>query len=372
MSAIGKVIDFDFIERIFREAHSDEHAAQLVISNAGLRVVIASGCFQEDSLVNIYSISKAIATIVLYDVCFREGIDLDTKVSRVWPKFSGDKKDIRISNILNHTSGLPHFGVQLAPEALYDWDRIVSVLELTTPLHKAGEEYCYHARTYGFLLGEIVRRISGLSIGSYLRDFLGPKYGSGVYFGLRSLDEFSKLIPLVSADSEGYKYVKRLNNKLEEFRDSKINESRLVHTKKVFDNPFNPILMPNDPRWCVSELPSSGCISNALNIVNFFSNYMNDSTNSSTLIRSRLNLDSQTSLDQVLGFPVRWKSGFGENLGEFGSGKHRYGYRAIGGSIFFFDPTIEFYFCYTTSKMIPKVGLYPAHDPRILELLNEI
>ncbi len=368
------------IGQSFHLAHRDEHPAQLVIKHHDEIYEYNSGCFTRDTLVNVYSISKSITSLAVFHLCNRHNIDFNRYVHEFWPTFKkAGKENITLGHLLNHTSGVAYFGKQLVTQDLYDWKKVISILENTSPLHRPGEKYVYHARTYGYLLGELVRRISGLTLGEYVKKYLCDEYMVEFYFGLKHEHELKRVIPLTDADVNSAQRDVKQSQNIESLSgnnllldDARISEENKPYAEQVFANPFNTILAPNERQWLKAEIPSSGGVSNAWNIVQLFSRTLQQDVHLKKQIQQSLSQKTRLGNDMALGFPVRWSHGFGGNAGEFGTGERRFGHRAIGGSIFFFDLSQELYLCYTTSKMVPQLGRHPAHDSRIIEIISQL
>lgn len=141
----------------------------------------------EDSLVQVFSTSKVmvnIAVLMLYD---RGLLDLDAPLADHWPEFAQNgKATITARQVLVHQSGLPGFGQSVGFEELHDWETVTGMLERAAPWYEPGTETYYHPHTYGFLLGEVVRRISGLPFEEFFRQEIAGPLGADFHFGLDS------------------------------------------------------------------------------------------------------------------------------------------------------------------------------------------
>jgi CubicO group peptidase (beta-lactamase class C family) len=139
----------------------------------------------EDTLVNVFSTSKVmvnIAVLMLYD---RGLLDLDAPLADYWPEFAqNDKGTITTRQVLVHRSGLPGFGRPVAFDEMQDWGAVVDTLERAEPWYEPGTQTYYHPHTYGFLLGEVVRRITGLAFEEFFREEIAGPLDADFHFGL--------------------------------------------------------------------------------------------------------------------------------------------------------------------------------------------
>ena len=141
--------------------------------------------WEDDTIVCVFSTTKtmsALSALVLFD---RGELSFDDPVTRYWPEYGQNgKASTEIRHFLGHTAGLPGFGEKLTAAQLYDWDYAIRVLERQEPWWQPGELCGYHAITQGFLVGEIVRRITGLSLGTFFRENVAVPLGVDFHVGL--------------------------------------------------------------------------------------------------------------------------------------------------------------------------------------------
>ena len=132
-----------------------------------------------DAIVNVWSVGKAVTAIALLRQVERGLIDLDAPVARYWPEFAqAGKGDIPVHMLMSHRAGLPAVGKPLPPGYnLTNWDGMCTALAEQEPWWTPGERFGYHTNTFGFLLGELVRRTDGRSIGRFVREELAKPLG---------------------------------------------------------------------------------------------------------------------------------------------------------------------------------------------------
>ena len=161
--------------------------AQVCVVRRG-QVVLdrAFGC-QLDSLFLIYSASKPFVALAVHLLAQRGALDLDDSVCAHWPEYAqGGKEHITIRHVLQHRAGVPVAGtIARTIRSLADWDRSVHDAERARPRYPPGQEPAYHFITYGFILGEIVRRVSGTPVRQFVADnLLAPVGLADVHLGL--------------------------------------------------------------------------------------------------------------------------------------------------------------------------------------------
>ncbi len=205
---------FEPLEALFRsnqEQGVDEGASLAVTLDGEFVVDLWGGTtdyeksepWVEDSLVFVFSTSKVmlnIAVLLLYD---RGLLDLDAPIVEHWPEFGQKGKDaVTARQIFTHKSGLPGFGQQIGWAEIHDWDHIIGVLEQAEPWYEPGTVAHYHPITYGFLLGELVHRVSGISFAEFFHQEIAAPMGADFHFGLSSPEDQARVAQLWPPDPE--------------------------------------------------------------------------------------------------------------------------------------------------------------------------
>lgn len=144
--------------------------------------------WQEDTIVNVWSNTKTVAALALLMLADQREIDLHAPVASIWPEFAaGDKRSVLVRHVMAHSAGLPTWDPPIEVEDLYDWEKATGILAAMTPWWEPGTAGGYHAITQGYLEGEIVRRVTGQTIGGFVRsEITGPL---GVDFHIGTGDE---------------------------------------------------------------------------------------------------------------------------------------------------------------------------------------
>ncbi len=141
--------------------------------------------WERDTIINVNSVTKAMASICAHILVDRELLDLDAPVARYWPEFAQAGKDeIPVRYVLSHQAGLSVIEEPLPTEAMYDWERMIAAIASQRPLWEPGTKFGYHRFNFGFIVGELVRRVSGKSIGGFFQDEVALPLGADIHIGL--------------------------------------------------------------------------------------------------------------------------------------------------------------------------------------------
>lgn len=259
--------------------------------------------WERDTIVNVWSTTKTMAAIVMLMAADRGLIDLDAPVATYWPEFAANGKDgVLVRHVLAHSAGLPGWDPPIEPRALADWDAVTAQLAGQAPLWEPGSRSGYHAFTQGYLEGEIIRRVTGRSIGRYFADEVAGPLGADFHIGLPESDEprVAELVPpVISGDSNA------LTGDAGTSLGNRVMASCPVTGAE-----------PNERWWRAAEIPAAGGTGNARSVARIHAALACDGeldgvrlVSTDTLDRV---LDVQTDgFDEVLNWPMRYGIGFG-------------------------------------------------------------
>jgi len=308
--------------------------------------------WEENTIVNVFSATKGIYEILISILIDQNILDLEKPVSYYWDAFKqSNKREIKLKHILSHQSGLYRFKEKITQKDLLDWNKIISILEKQEPDHKTGEKTYYHAKTHGFLVGEIIRKISKKSLGELISELLSKKLELEFFIGT----------PKNKLSNIAFLYEDKIKNKISpEFN--------------AFNNPEHEINFYNKVNWQTSEVPSMNGHGNARSIAKIYDIFVNDLILDKNTLLSKSSIkkcltESANRIDQSLMLPIRW-SEVGLILRGgwlFGKNKESFGHNGWGGSLGFADPILGMGFAYTTNKINPSMN----SDQRIIELLKK-
>ena len=206
--------------------------------------------WERDTLVNVYSTTKTMTALTALLVADRGELDFDTPVAKYWPEFAANgKAGVKVSHLMSHASGLSGWKEKITPEDLYDWDKVTALLAAQAPFWEPGTAPGYHAITQGYLVGEVVRRITGKSLGTVFREEIAEPLGADFHIGLPASEDHrvADLIPPPPgggiADGE---------------------QSEL--TRNMSSNPGVDVLATRTRAWRGAEIPAAGGQGNARSI----------------------------------------------------------------------------------------------------------
>lgn len=310
--------------------------------------------WSRDTLTNVWSATKGVTAIALAVLVDRGLVSYDAPVARYWPEFGQNGKgEITVSHLLSHQAGLPGFVEPTTAEDLYDWNAIVSRLARQTPMWKPGTKNSYHALTFGFLVGEVIRRVSGVSVGRFVAQEIAGPLAADVFIGLPQVEE-ARVAPVVPPQLQ-------LDMDL-----SQLPPEMLI----VLTNPgLNPS-WPNERAFRAAEIPAGNAQATALGLARLYAMLANGGTfsgvtlMSSSTVRALGAMQTQRT-ETSLGGPAGWTNGMHANLGGvFGPNPEAFGHVGWGGSFGSVDVQNRIAMGYAINRM----GDGNTGDPRATAL----
>ena len=152
----------------------------------------------KDTIVNVYSTTKVMTAICTLMCVDQNLLDLDAPVAKYWPEFAqGGKEELPVRYLLSHTSGLSGYGKPITTETLYNWQKVVNILAEQKPWWEPGTKSGYHGITFGHLLGELVRRVTGRTVGKFFKEEVADPLKADFHIGLPEEHDYrvGELIP---------------------------------------------------------------------------------------------------------------------------------------------------------------------------------
>jgi len=304
-----------------------------------------------DTLVNVFSVGKGLLAACAARLAGRGLLDPDALVTRYWPEFGAAGKDgITVRQVLSHQAGLPALRGELPAGSGLDWRLMTSLLAAEEPWWRPGSGHGYHVNTFGYLGGELVRRVSGLSAGEYLRRELAGPLGADVHIGLAAADhdrvaEFRW--PLRAGEGTG---------------QSDPVPGQEMAQKAYFNPPdFSGVGVVNTAAWRTAQVPSANAHATAAGIARIYAALAGGGVLAGVRVVSAAALAAATQEqvygdDLVLARPSRFGLGFQLTHAErqLGNGPRCYGHFGAGGSVGFADPDARLAFGYVTNQMGPR------------------
>ena len=319
--------------------------------------------WERDTTVVVWSCTKGATAICAHILVSGGELDLEAPVTKYWPEFAQSQKDaIPVRMLLNHQAGLAAVRQPLPPGAFYDWDLMTSALAAETPFWTPGLQHGYHGLTFGFLVGEVVRRASGKSLGHFFKDEVADRLGIDFQIGLPESDEprVSRCIPQPPPDP----------NNLTPMEQQVFSDPTSVTFLMLANN--GGYMMPGecDTRAAhAAEIPSAGGISNARGLAGLYAPIANGGGPliDEGSVRRMGAVSSASGIDATLFLPTRFSLGFVKSIdnrrhpaGGNNSlilSEEAFGHSGLGGSIGFADPRARMSFGYAMNKHGAGAGL---------------
>jgi len=253
-----------------------------------------------DTIVNVYSTTKTMTALTALLVADRGELDFDAPVAKYWPEFAANgKAGVKVSHLMSHSSGLSGWKAPMTLADMYDWEKATSMLAAQAPYWEPGTASGYHAATQGYLVGEVVRRITGKSLGTVFREEIAEPLGADFHIGLPASED-GRVADLIPPPPGGG------------IMDGEQNE--LVRNMSS-----NPPIDPMDTRtraWRAAEIPAANGHGNARSVAEIHVLLANGGVAKGKRIMSEAGCRKALELqiegtDMVLGVPARYGMGFG-------------------------------------------------------------
>ena len=256
--------------------------------------------WRKDTLVNVYSTTKTMTALCALILADRGELDFDAPVARYWPEFAANgKADIKVSHLMSHAAGLSGWKEPITTEDLYDWDKATALLAAQAPLWPPGSQSGYHAITQGYLVGEVVRRITGRSLGTFFRQEVAEPLGADFHIGLPASEDgrVADLIPPPRGQAAG---------------DGEQTEIQAI----TFNNPGIDVSATRTRAWRGAEIPAAGGTGNARSIAEIHAILANGGVAKGRRFLSEAGCRKALELqiegeDLIFAAPARFGMGFG-------------------------------------------------------------
>jgi CubicO group peptidase (beta-lactamase class C family) len=302
--------------------------------------------WERDTIVNVFSTTKAMTALCAHILVDRGMLDLDAPVARYWPEFAvAEKETIQVRMLLSHTAGLAAIRERISLETLYDWDRYVAAIAAQAPWWEPGTANGYHAVTFGHLVGELIRRTSRKSVGQFLRDEVTGPLGADFHIGLPASEDgrCGEMIGATAAENAAAGLGPPVPDSLR---------------AKVLGNPALRPEQANTSAWRRAEIPAANGHGNARSVARVLSGLAcGGAVDGVHLLRAesiaRAIEPQAYDRDLVLGFRIKWGLGFMLASRELplSPNPRAFGHGGWGGSLGFVDLDTRVSWAYVMNKM---------------------
>ncbi len=321
--------------------------------------------WHSDTVVNLFSCTKTFTGVAALQLVEEGKLQLDEPVGRIWPEFAVNGKEaITLRQLLCHRAGLPAIRRPLAAEALYDWDVMTAALAAEEPWWTPGTDQGYAAMTYGWLVGELLRRADGCGPGESIVRRTAVPLGLDFHIGL--------------GDSEAHRvaYLTRTKNDFGDAAAQRLFKALMSEPESIsvraFNNPPSIMSSGNKPEWRRMAQPAANGHGNARSLAGFYTGLLQSKLLDESLLRE---MTSEHSAGQDRTLLAATRFGLGCWLDQphvanatFGMGEQAFGHPGAGGSVGFADPERELGFGFVTNTL----GPYVLMDPRAQSLARSV
>lgn len=317
--------------------------------------------WQADTLLNLFSCTKTFAAVAALQLVGEGRLELDAPVARYWPEFGqAGKQSITVRQLLCHRAGLPAIREPLAPEALYDWPTMTAALAAETPWWTPGSEHGYAPITYGWLIGEVIRRVDGREPGAAIIARTAEPLGLDFHIGLED-SEFHRVAHIARGKGNlGDAAAQRLLRTM-------MTDAAALSTR-AFTNPPSVLTSTNKPEWRRMSQPAANGHGNARSLAGFYTGLLQGRLLDEALL-AELTGEHAVGEDRTLLTCTRFGLGCmldqpGVANATYGLGPQAFGHPGAGGSIGFADPEREL----ALGFVVNTLGPYVLMDPRAQRL----
>ena len=359
-------MELERVASLFEEnfTHYGELGASVSVWQKGEPVVELHGGFRDakreqpwtiDTVVLFWSATKGLGSACLLHALQEGAINLDRSVAEFWPEFAQSGKDrITIAQLLSHQAGLSALEERVD---ILDYAAVIAALEKQKPIWAPGTGHGYHARTFGFLIDECVRRIAGKRIAQYWRETFAEPLNLDIWIGLPPPEQ-SRIATIYAAKAGG------VQSPAQFYRDL-VTPGTLV--KKTFTSPFglHSIAAMNTNENRALNIVSFGGIGNASSLAKFYAmlasgGEMNDRRYFMPETITQMTTTLASGIDRILQIPTAFSAGFmkdgpGSSRRIFGPSDSAFGHPGAGGSHAFADPENDLAFAYVMNQMEQSV-----------------
>jgi CubicO group peptidase (beta-lactamase class C family) len=351
-----------FAANFERQGSYQETGAAIAVFHRGVKVVDLWGGFADrdttrpwagDTLINVWSATKGLTATAIAKLVDQGRLSYDDKVAKVWPAFAAaGKGEITVAEVMSHQAGLPGFAEPTTVDDQLDWAGCVGKLERQAPAWPPGEATSYHSMTFGWLAGEIVRRVDGRAIGRFVQEEICGPLGADIFIGLPAALEprvAEQLGPKVAPNPAA---------------TATLPAAALM----AVANPAQDPEAPNRRAWRAAEIPAASGQASALGLARLYAALGAGGTLDGVGILSPTTVRRMTTpatasgrTDMFLGFVDSWGMGVALNTsGIYGPNPRTFGHSGWGGAFGCADPDAGIAIGYVCNQMGPDL----VGDPR--------
>ncbi len=311
----------------------------------GWRDASRQAVWQPDTLVDFYSVGKAFLALLALQLVDAGLLGLDDRVASVWPEFAaGGKEGATLRHALCHQAGVPAIREPLSNEDLWDWRRMTGALAATEAWWEPGTRHAYHTNTYGHLIGEVVRRVSGVPCAHRLAD-VANALGADVHVGVPASDRHRCAEVIFAAPASDRLDVATLHG------------DDLMEMLSYFNPPgYSSIGVVNSAEWRGAEVPSTNGHGTAKGVACMYAALLQPGRVLSEELLTEATSAQSQGYCPILHEDVTFGLGFKPTVPRrpFGPNPGSFGHFGTGGAVGFADPHAGVAFGYVMNHVIPR------------------
>lgn len=307
--------------------------------------------WEQDTVSIVHSCTKGATALCAHVLAAQGLLDLEAPVAEYWPEFAqAGKEAATVRMMLDHSVGVPALRGTVEPGELYDWDRMVARLEAEEPFWEPGTRHGYHMINFGWTVGEIVRRVSGRSLGTYFREAIADPLGIDFWIGLPEEDE-PRVAPVIA-------HRRQKGDPLSGFELAVVTDRASVPALAIANT---AAMNPNRREAHAAEIGGGGGITNGRGLAGMYTPLAlgggalvdRDGLDRMRRVSSAVNRDAtlQIATRFAMGFMVSMDNRRRPDADSVILGEHAFGHVGAGGSIGFADPSCGLAVGYSMNRM---------------------
>ncbi len=367
-----------------------EHEGKLVVNLwGGHKDALRTSSWQEDTLVNVWSVTKGVTATCIAKLINDGLLDPNAKVSNYWPEYGcHGKENTKVSDFLCHRAGMFGFQDGVPEGSWQDWQKFTDRLESQAPIREPGTSQGYHAMTYGWLVGELIRRVDGRTVGQYFQEEIAKPLGIDFHIGLKEPD-FKRCADMIMIGTNPSNLMPPIN--LIRYIPNFLIPKKLKNFKSAIEGgDFQMAFQgrddigidgPNLPDWRMAEIPSANGHGSAKSLAKLYGILSNGCQRDGvsimqpeTLTRSITPYSSGP--DTVLfGANLKFGLGFELERGISGLGNispvfknKMFGHAGVGGAVAFGDTDACLGYAFVCNKQHKPRSLYQTNNQLVDQL----
>jgi CubicO group peptidase (beta-lactamase class C family) len=308
-----------------------------------------------DTIVNAYSVGKPLVALAVLQLVATADLELDAPATRWWPELVAGRRGATVRQILCHRAGVPAVRRRLTNSDLWEWDAMARAIADTEPWWPPGTRHTYHTNTYGFLVGELARRLTGQTPGRWLRERIAAPLDADVAWGVRNSD-LSRCADVAwrgkraSASDQDWESLRR-----------QPDETAMIGLSYFNPPGLSGVGVVNTDPWRFAEVPSTNLHATAKGVARVYAALAAGGTFEGTVVVDTDVLAEAVSVQSegwcpVLEREVSFGLGFQPTRPDrsFGPNPRSFGHFGTGGNAGFADPGAHLAFGYVMNAVQPR------------------